>query len=192
VSCIYFIKNVRKESAEKTLDRIERGELGLCILVWVPLMAGADRPEVIRRWRDLAMRQQRLDLRGSYGSLALVFAEMAGRKAIWQTGLEGFDMQESTIMRQWRKDGIEVGRKEGLEVGRQEGRQEGLQEGALANARAAVLNVLQARFLETPVPEGIRAALEGSADVGQLTDWLRAAALTTSPADFERLLTAAG
>jgi hypothetical protein len=56
VSCVFFIKNVRQESAEKTLDRIDRGELGLCILVWIPLMAGADDLEVVRRWRDLALR----------------------------------------------------------------------------------------------------------------------------------------
>jgi hypothetical protein len=36
VSCAFFIKNVRQESAEKTLKRIDLGELGLCILVWVP------------------------------------------------------------------------------------------------------------------------------------------------------------
>ena len=78
VSCQFFIKNVRKESATKTLDRIERGELGLCILVWLPLMEGADNKEIVRRWRALAMQQTDLVLRSNYASLALVFAEMAG------------------------------------------------------------------------------------------------------------------
>jgi hypothetical protein len=40
------------------------------------------------------------------------------------------------------------------------------------------------------VPEGVRAALEKSADAGQLTGWLREAVVTASPTDFERLLTA--
>ena len=175
------------------------------------LMAGADQADVVRRWRDLAMRQQQLHLRGNYAVLALVFAEMTGRKLLWQTGLEGFNMQESTIMRQWReeaakqgrdaglkegrdkglKEGRDEGLKEGLKEGRDEGLKEGLKEGTLMAARAAVLNVLQARFPETPLPEGVRGALEKNADVRQLNDWLREAALTASPADFERFLAAA-
>jgi hypothetical protein len=137
-------------------------------------MAGADHADIVRRWRDLAMRQQQLHLRAAYAALALVFAEMAGRTALWQSGLEGFSMQESAIMRQWRKDGVE----------------EGIEKGALTTARAAVVNVLQARFPGTLVPEGIRSALEKNADIGQLTDWLREAVLTASPADFERFLAA--
>jgi hypothetical protein len=167
VSCMLFIKNVRQESADKTLDRIERGELGLCILLWLPQMAGADHADVVRRWRELAMRQTQLVLRSHYAVLALVFAEMAGRKQLWQTELEGFNMQESTIIRGWRE------------------------EGALTNARAAVVNVLQTRFPEAPLPEGVRSALEKNADVRQLSEWLREAVLTASLADFERFLAAA-
>jgi hypothetical protein len=129
-------------------------------------MAWADRPEVVRRWRELAMRQQQLLLRANYGVLARVFAEMAGRKALWDSELEGFNVQESTIMRGYRE------------------------EGAVANARAAVLTVLQTRFPETPVPEGVRSALEKNADLRQLTVWHREAILTPSPADFERSLAA--
>ncbi len=86
------------------MTAIDRGELGLCILVWMPLMAGADHPDVVRRWRELAMRQQQLHLRADYAVLALVFAEMAGRKQLWQTGLEGFNMQESKVIRGWRQE----------------------------------------------------------------------------------------
>jgi hypothetical protein len=107
-----------------------------------------------------------LHLRAAYGALALVFAEMAGRTTLWQTGLEGVNMQESKIMRGWRE------------------------EGSVKPAREAVVNVLQARFPRTPVPEGVHSALERNADVRQLTKWLREAALTTSPADFERFLAA--
>ena len=83
-------------------------------------------------------------------------------------------MQESPIMRKWR----------------QEGRKEGLEEGALKNARAAVVNALQARFPQTPVPAGVHAALEKITDLRKLTDWHREAVLTVSPADFERFLAA--
>ncbi len=41
------------------------------------------------------------------------------------------------------------------------------------------------------LPEGVRSALEKSKDAQQLTDWLRQAALTASPVDFERFLSAA-
>jgi hypothetical protein len=101
-----------------------------------------------------------------------VFADMADRTQVWQTGLEGFDMKESVVIRQWR----------------QEGKAEGLAMGALTNARAAVVSVLQARFPDVSVSEGVRTALERTADIQQLTDWLRQAALIPSPGDFERLL----
>jgi hypothetical protein len=173
---VFFIKNVRQESATKTLDRIDLGELGLCILVWVPLMAGADDPEVARRWCKLASRQTNLALLADYIALALVFAEMAGRKPVWEPELKGLNVQESPIMRGWRKQG------------KDEGHKEGLKEGTLKNARAAVVSVLQARFPEVPVPEGVRSALDRNEDARQLTDWLQRAALTASPADFERSL----
>jgi hypothetical protein len=167
-SCVFLIKNVRQESAQKTLDRIDRQELGLCILVWIPLMAGADDPEVVRCWRTLALRQEQLHLRADYVALARVFAQMAGpqRQQVWETELEGFNVQESTLLRQWRKDG------------------------KLEAARAAVVKVLQARFPTIPVPDGVRSALEENTDVQQLDDWLCEAAVTASPADFERFLTA--
>jgi hypothetical protein len=175
ITCVFFVKNVRQESAEKTLERIDRKELGLCILVWVPLMAGADDPNIVRRWRDLALRQKQLHLLADYVALALVFAEMAGleRQRLWETELEGFNVQESTVMRKWRKDGVD----------------EGVQKGTLTTARADVVKVLQARFPEVPVPEGVRSALEKNTDVQQLGDWLCQAAVTASPADFERFLT---
>jgi hypothetical protein len=166
-SCVFLIKNVRQESAEKTLERIDREELGLCILVWLPLMAGADHPEIVRHWCVLARRQTQLHVRADYVALALVFADMAGRKQLWKTELEGFDVQESSVVREWRMDAT------------------------LTTARAAVLNVLEARFPGVPVPEGVRSALAKATDARQLTDWLREAAVTASPADFERFLTAA-
>ena len=52
------------------------------------------------------------------------------------------------------------------------------------------MKVLQARFPQTPVPAGVHAALEKNTDVQQLTAWLGDAALTGSPADFERFLAA--
>jgi hypothetical protein len=168
VSCVFFIKNVRKESADKTLDRIDRGELGLCILLWLPLMAGADRVEVVRRGRDLAMRQTEPHLRAEYAALALVFAEMAGPEALWRTELEGFSMQESTVIRGWRE------------------------EGAVTAARAAVTKVLQARFPETPLPQSVLTTVEKASDTRQLGDWLREAAVTGSVVDFERFLAARG
>jgi hypothetical protein len=109
-----------------------------------------------------------LFLRSDSAALARVFAEMAGRKALWVSELEGFNMQESTLIRGWRE------------------------EGAVANARAAVVRVLQARFPETPIPEGVRSALEKNKDVQLLAGWLVEAAVTSSPADFLRFLTSPG
>ena len=76
-------------------------------------------------------------------------------------------MQESTVIRGWRE------------------------EGSLKTARAAVMNVLQARFPQTPVSEIVRSTLEKNKDIKQLTDWHREAVLTNSPGEFERFLAVA-
>jgi hypothetical protein len=55
VSCVFFTKNVRQESAEKTLDRIDRGELGLCILVWILLL----RPTFLKTQGDAGLHDKR-------------------------------------------------------------------------------------------------------------------------------------
>jgi hypothetical protein len=107
---------------------------------------------------------------------------MAGRKPLWEPELGGFNMQESPIMRKWRQEARDKGVEEGME--------KGMEKGALTTARAAVVNVLQARFPQTPVPAGVHAALEKNTDLGTLTDWHREAVLTGSPADFERFLAA--
>src|ERR1700693_2550139 len=100
-------------------------------------MAGGGPPDAVRRPGARARGATRRALRAAYAGLAWVFAEMAGRKQLWKTGLEGFDVQESEIVRGWRQEGIE--------------------KGSLMTARAAVVKVLQARFPEAPVHDGGRA-----------------------------------
>jgi hypothetical protein len=45
---------VREERAELTLEQIAERKIALCILVWVPLMAGGEDPRVLQRWQEVA------------------------------------------------------------------------------------------------------------------------------------------
>jgi hypothetical protein len=122
-----------------------------------------------------------------YAVLGLHFQEMAICTTGWQTGVEGFRMQEPALIRLWRKDAWLEGFKEGFKVGFVLG----FKEGMLTGTRAAVEIVLQSRFPGTPVPAAVHAALEKNMLVGQLNDWLSEAVKTPSLADFERFLAAA-
>ena len=131
-------------------------------------MVAGDDPEVVRRWPPAA-RQEQLHLLGNYGVWPWCSRRWRAAKELWNKGLEGFNMQESTIMREWRKEARE--------------------EGWLNSARSAVLNESGSTFPKDTCARRGPAALEKNANVQQLTDWQREAALTASPADFERFLT---
>jgi len=95
-----------------TLERIGRGELGRSILPWVPLMAGGDEAAVVAEWVRLAAGEADAQRRADYPGLALVFADSVGRLPVWKQALEGFDMWESQVIREWKTAGRVEGRLE--------------------------------------------------------------------------------
>jgi hypothetical protein len=107
VKCRFWVRNVREEKAEETLDQIEQGKTALCILPWVPVMVGGDRPEVFQRWKALTLRQDKGYLLADYVALDLVFAELAGREGLWSAALKEFAVKDSRIAQQWEDKGIE-------------------------------------------------------------------------------------
>ena len=106
----FWVRNVRQEKAELTLEGITAGEIALCILVWVPLMAGGDDPQVLERWKQVALLQNEPHLRADYVVLALVFAELADRLAAWSAALKESNVNDSRVAQQWEDKGIEKGR----------------------------------------------------------------------------------
>ena len=136
-------RTMRDESAAATLDGIEAGTIGKCLLSWIPLMSGADDSGIIDRWVRMAEAEPDTLRKAQWGALALTFAELAGRTDAWQRGLKEFNVTKSMF----------------LEGFRQEGRIKGLREG--------VVDALENRFGK-PVPAKMISTLDRVEDVTRL------------------------
>ena len=154
-------------SAADTLADIAAGRAARCVLAWVALMVGAAEPANIQEWKRLASEEPDERRRASYAVIAKTFAELTGSRPIWERELEGWSVEKSPLLEEYRvkyrKEGLTEGRKEGLKEGRAEG------------LREAIEGVLQARF-PGAVPEPLLATLRAQADVAALSNWLQLAA----------------
>jgi predicted transposase YdaD len=155
------------DNATATLRNIEAGNFGRCILPWLPLMHGGGDLGTIEEWRHVAGLEPDGRLRSIYAALALVFAELAGRRTEWKQALEGWNMRQSMVITEWQDEA----RAEGREEGREEGRRE--------TQRAALLQVLEARF-SVPVPNDLTTAIQADADAEELARWLKIASTADS------------
>jgi hypothetical protein len=158
-------RNLEHESAEELLASLEAGKWSRCMLPWVSLMAGSERPEVVDRWKAVAETEPNRRRRAEFGGIALLFAARAGRKELWESKLEGWNVEESEVVNEW----IAIGEKRGETRGRVEGRVEG--------QATSLLDVLSERF--GVVPEELEASIRDTGDVGRLRTWIRLA--TTAP-----------
>jgi hypothetical protein len=158
-----LVVNLCEEDARAVLAEIAARRLGFVVLAFVPLMAGGGDLALIEEWKRVALMEPDAQRRALYRDFALVFAELAKELVNWQQGLEGFEMQESTVIQGWINRGV--------------------QKGAIEARRADLLDVIRAR-LEDPVPEPVRLAVEGTNDPMTLTRWLKAAATVATLADL--------
>ncbi|MCE9564705.1 MAG: hypothetical protein K8U57_21950 [Planctomycetes bacterium] len=94
-------RNLESESAAELLSEIEKGRWSRCLLPWISLMACADDPSVIDQWKRLAETEPNSRRRADYAAIALVFAARVGRKDLWQTQLEGWNVEESPVVNEW-------------------------------------------------------------------------------------------
>jgi predicted transposase YdaD len=140
-------------------------------------MLGGDSGGIIEQWKRLALEEPDERKRSDYGALALIFAEPPKRLAIWQRALEGWNMQQSTVIREWIEQGIREGR--------QEGRQEGLDHGA-AIVRSKLLHYLQRQFGD--VPNTLRLRIESQRDLDVLDRWFDQALNAASLDQFQARL----
>ena len=76
-------RNLEHESADELLDGVESGRWSRSVLVWVPLMAGADTPALIERWKRLAETEPDRNRRSELAALAEIFSDRAGRADLW-------------------------------------------------------------------------------------------------------------
>jgi hypothetical protein len=108
---------VAEQDAVATLAAIGENRYGRCVLPWVPLMRGGDRPEVIAAWKEQAERIEERARRQDYGAVALAFAGLTGFDAVWRKALEGWDVEESHVFNEWMaKREARIRRKDILQV----------------------------------------------------------------------------
>jgi hypothetical protein len=159
-----LVINLRQEDAAATLAEMAAGQTGLCLLPWVPLMAGAGEPARIEEWKRVALLEPDPQRRLIYRDLALVFAELAKELVNWQRALEGWQVQESQVILSW------------MDRGKQRGSAEAW--------RDALLKLMRSRF-QDPVPEAIRLAVEGTNDPDTLGRWFDIALAAPTLAEFQ-------
>jgi hypothetical protein len=141
------------ESAADTLALIESGAVALCILPFVVLMRGSGEARNIDHWKRLASKPEvDLETRALFRSFALEFAELIPEQVNWQRALEDWEVRES----QYSKSLELKGKTQGVVLGRQEDLVQGL-----------------GFKFQTPVPEPVRLAIEGTKDLQTLNRWFR-------------------
>jgi hypothetical protein len=155
------VKTMREESAAATLADILAGRTARCLLPWVPLMRGGDEAGMIAEWKRVADTDPAVRNRLIYGGLAIVFAELTKCRPAWRRALEGWNVQKSVTLEEWRT------------------------EGRTEQARSALLRALRLRFKAEP-PAEIVQAVEECLELGRLNDWLDAAIVTPSLDEFRK------
>jgi len=149
--------------AEEVLDGVEAGRIPRVVLAWLPVMQNGADDGMIQRWLKLAGEEPDADRRADLG-LALVFAELAGCSAVWNKALEGWNVVESQVVKQWQDEAERKGERK---------------------AKAAtLLQLLQVRYGELPaeIAEPIRQAQQTE----DLDRWLVAFATAATLEQFRR------
>jgi hypothetical protein len=139
------------------------------------LVASIAEPRIMEQWKRLAEPEADRVRRADYGGLALVFAEAAGRLAVWKNALEGWNMVESQQVLEW------------MAQGEAKGKAEGLAEGEVKDRVSALLRLLELRF-PPAVPADLETTIRTTTDLEVLLRWFDAAAIADSLDDFRRVI----
>ncbi len=94
-------RDLVEEDAVSILAGIASGAMARCLLPFVPLMQGGAEAGIIQQWLQLASVEPDARLRGDYGGLALVFAETANCRPVWQQDLQGWNVVQSQQVLEW-------------------------------------------------------------------------------------------
>jgi hypothetical protein len=95
--------------------------------------------------------------------VALVFAEWVGHRSVWQPSLEGFNVRQLEIVREWRDEGCAEGRLESL--------------------RSSLEKVLRKRY-PPDVPSDVAEVIQQTTDPEMLSTWFDAALEAQSLDEF--------
>jgi hypothetical protein len=153
-----------KLDATKTLVDISSGKTAKCILVWIPLMSGADSADVVDEWIRILSGEPDPRKRSEFVVLARVFAKFVNR-TIWVEKLEGYNVITSPIFDEFRAEG----RKEGHKEGHKEAQRE-----VVIKFRPGLHSFLASRF-PGAVPAELTAKINEVTDFDTLNRWFQAA-----------------
>ena len=162
-----LVWNVEEDSAKSVLASVEAGQATWGMLFWMPLMVGGADRSVIARWKERALATEDRRRRGDLGTVALVFAELAGRYGAWEQGLEGFDMTESNVVNRWVQEARDQAR--------------------IEEARENLVRVLRRRF-PVVLTDDVQGSINAKPSLKMLHDWFDAAISAFSPDEFLAVL----
>jgi hypothetical protein len=168
-------RNLSRLSAKRMLWAIKGGRVPVVLLVWIPLFRGADQRGIMLQWKKLALLLTDADVRRVL-PLVLLFAEAAGRVELWREALEGLDMIESQIVKEWTA----LARQEGIKEGIKEGKKEGLREGKVDT----LLRILRRKPGGTPAD--LEQAICAVEDLDRLDSFIETVLSTATVEDFRR------
>ena len=165
-------RNLASENADELLAGIEAGRWSRCVLPWVPLMTGGADPGIIERWKALAVAESDSRRRADFAGLARIFASAAGREAVWDAALEGWNVIESKVVNEW------------IAMGRAEGEARGEAKGRIAQAVALLISILEAKYGR--IASDLESQIRGTSDLSKLETWVSLAAITATLDEFHR------
>jgi hypothetical protein len=151
------------QDASTTLDGVAAGTLARCVLPWIPLMRGGAESGILQRWMELAEAEPDSRRRADHGGLAVVFAEAAGRRAVWLDALKEWNMIESQQVLEW------------------------IAEGEIKGEIKSLLRLLQRKFPPGP-PEDLVSLIQSCTETSLVARWFDAAIDAQSLDDFRRML----
>ena len=159
-----LVWNIASDDAARVLEAIARGETSWGMLFWVPLMAHAEEAGVIARWKEVttAIVPDRR-MRDTLGSVAMVFANVAGRFLAWERGLEGWEMSDSIVVDRW--------------VEKAQAKTK------LEERRSFILQTLRHRFGEV-IPGDVQETINTQPSGDMLQDWFIAALSANTIQEF--------
>lgn len=99
------IRALREESAPELVADVASGKFERCVLPWVPLLNGGEQEDIITEWIRLVLEEPDERSKRGYFAIALVFANLAKRAAVWRKHLEPLMVQRSEIVDEWRMEG---------------------------------------------------------------------------------------
>jgi hypothetical protein len=157
--CEPAVWEVGEDSAADTLAKVQAEDFSWEALFWVSLMSGADREDVVALWQRLRDEKVPPKRRADVTTVALIFANLVGRRPAWNRVLGGVKMTESDFVNEL------------------------VEEFRLSDFREALLRVIRGRFPQA-VTTDVERTIADQPSLALLREWLDAAGTARTAEDF--------